>query len=226
MPMKKNILPLLVAVGLIGSASAQVPTGDLANGLVAYYSLNGNANDSVGGNNGTPIGDPAATTDRFGNLSGALLFNGINQSIAAADQNFPKISNSFTLSIWVNPTGNESLGTESTYGTSYWHNYLISGIQGGDIAGGICLAVGTNGASVIESGNAFLPVTLSYACSITNWSMITVTCRNNGAESIYINGNYVASGLDSGRIKIASVFAGDSYQGIGGGGIWSLCGIG
>ena len=55
--MKKLILPLLVAVGLIGSASAAVFTGDLNNGLVAYYSFNGNANDSSGnGNNVTGLG--------------------------------------------------------------------------------------------------------------------------------------------------------------------------
>jgi hypothetical protein len=67
--MKNSILSLLVAIGLIGSAThakAQV-TGDLANGLVAYYSLDGNAYDSSGnGYNGT--------------VSGATIVDGMNNS--------------------------------------------------------------------------------------------------------------------------------------------------
>jgi hypothetical protein len=39
--MKKSILSTITAVALICSASAQVPTGDLANGLIADYKFNG-----------------------------------------------------------------------------------------------------------------------------------------------------------------------------------------
>jgi len=46
--MKKILLPILVAVGIVGSASASVLTGNLTNGLVAYYGFNGNFNDSSG----------------------------------------------------------------------------------------------------------------------------------------------------------------------------------
>jgi hypothetical protein len=71
-PMKKSILSLLIAVGLIGSASAQTPTGDLTNGLVSFYSFNGNYNDSVGGNNFTSTTSGASfTTGRFGNPNSA-----------------------------------------------------------------------------------------------------------------------------------------------------------
>ena len=45
--MKKTILSLLVAVGLIASASASVLTGDLTSGLVAYYPLNSNSINQV-----------------------------------------------------------------------------------------------------------------------------------------------------------------------------------
>ena len=54
--MKTTILSLLVAVGLIGSASAVPFTGDLANGLVVYYPFNGDSNDYSGySNNGRCI---------------------------------------------------------------------------------------------------------------------------------------------------------------------------
>src|SRR4051812_11874296 len=47
---------------------------DLTSGLVAYFPLNGNANDASGnGNSGTVIG-LSTTADRFGNAGGAFLF--------------------------------------------------------------------------------------------------------------------------------------------------------
>jgi trimeric autotransporter adhesin len=83
--MKKIILSLLIAVGLIGSASAAVLTGDLTNGLTAYYSFNGNANDSSGnGLNGVIASDPGGATNlvsltnnQFGDPNSAYNFTGV-----------------------------------------------------------------------------------------------------------------------------------------------------
>ena len=96
--MKKSILSLLVSVGLIGIASAQTPVGDLTNGLVGFYQLNGNANDSSGnGNNGTVYG-ATPTTDQFGNLNGAMSFNGISDYVDCGSL-IPNYENA-TLSVW------------------------------------------------------------------------------------------------------------------------------
>ena len=52
-----------------------------ANGLVAYYPFNGNANDASGnGNNGTVYG-ATLTADRFGSVASAYEFNGTNAYI-------------------------------------------------------------------------------------------------------------------------------------------------
>lgn len=191
----------------------------LSKGLEGYYPLDGNANDESGQSfNGVPVGGLTSSPDRFGVSNSALSFDGINQTIAASSpDNYVIVNGSFTLSAWVKPSGNETLGSESTSGTSYYHSYLIGGTQGGDKSG-ICIAVGTNGVSVIESGNGFLPVVLSYASAVTNWTHILITCSNDSAPKLYMNGLYVHTGLSTGRAKMASVFAGDSYQGIGGGG--------
>jgi len=187
-------------------------------GMLAYYPMDGNADDlSANQVHGVAVGGLTPTIDRFGNIAGALAFNGIDQTVAAPDQNFPRAIANFSLSLWVNPTGAETLGSESVGGTSYSHAYAIAGIQGG-VNSGVSLAVGTNGVAVLEHGNAFLPVVLSYAVSITDWTMVTITLSGSGAPNLYINGSLVHVGLDSGRVKIASVFAGDDYQGIGGGG--------
>ena len=95
---------------------------------------------------------------------------------------------------------------------------MIGGVHGGDNSG-ISLAAGTNGISVLEHGNAFLPVVLSYPSSLGNgWVLAALTCSNNQAPVLYVNGNFARTGLNTGRVKTVSAFAGDNYQGIGGGG--------
>lgn len=51
----------------------------LTDGLVAYYDFNGDANDIVGGNNGTVSG-ATLTTDRFGNANRAYSFTWISNT--------------------------------------------------------------------------------------------------------------------------------------------------
>jgi hypothetical protein len=64
------------AAGAVTSEPAVLTVADLASGLVAYYPMNGNANDESGkGHNGTVVG-AALTTDRYGNANGAFSFDG------------------------------------------------------------------------------------------------------------------------------------------------------
>jgi len=122
--MKNTILSLLAAVVLIGSASAQVPTGDFANGLVAYYSFSGNANDVSGnGNNGTPQG-ATLTTDRFNNANSAYYFNG-SSWIETSQYRMLDGASEATISAWVTINAN----TDPT-----WGGQLVSA---GDFRGGI-----------------------------------------------------------------------------------------
>ncbi|MEN9333736.1 MAG: hypothetical protein RLY35_916, partial [Bacteroidota bacterium] len=70
-------------IALIGtSVTAQnLPAYLPANGLVAWYPFNGNANDESGnGNNGT-VNGATLTMDRNGNASGAYGFSQIINSI-------------------------------------------------------------------------------------------------------------------------------------------------
>ena len=56
----------------------------LMDGLVAYYDMRGDANDIVGGNNGTVTG-ATLTTDRFGFANGAYSFNGSSNYITVSN---------------------------------------------------------------------------------------------------------------------------------------------
>lgn len=86
----------IVIVALSINAFAQIPT----NGLIGYWPFNGNANDeSVNSNNGTVHG-ATLTTDRFGNLNSAYIFNGIDNYIAIPNSTIFDL-NKFTISLWV-----------------------------------------------------------------------------------------------------------------------------
>jgi hypothetical protein len=80
--------------------TAQVPFYVPKNGLVGWWPFNGNANDESGnGNNGTVSG-ANLTADRFGNISKAYSFNGVNTSITVSDNNNLDILGEISISFW------------------------------------------------------------------------------------------------------------------------------
>jgi|GEM_PF-2354978 len=104
--MKANLITLAAAVIsaiLDQSSVAQVSPGSLTNGLVAYYPLDGNANDASGyGINGVAF-NVFPTKDRFGNASGAVNFPGTKGSYI--DFGAPaalQFTGDFTVTAWVN----------------------------------------------------------------------------------------------------------------------------
>ena len=191
----------------------------LSMGLVAHYPFEGKAKDESGyGKNGKIVGSVVPSVDRFGDSNKSYYFDGATGTIATADSALTKVENNFTLVTWIKASEEELLGPESTSGTSYAHKYVVGGLHGGGDSG-ISIAAGTNGISVMEHGHQFLPVVLSYPAQLNSkWVQVVVTCSNNAAPVLYLDGKYVRSGLNSGRKKLLSVFAGDDYQGIGGGG--------
>ena len=56
--------------------NTKVAFADLKDGLVAYYPLNGNANDESGNGNHVTVYGATLTTDRFGNTNKAYSFDG------------------------------------------------------------------------------------------------------------------------------------------------------
>ena len=73
--MKTFCLSVWLCLGAATVVSASVPNG----GLVAYYPFSGNALDATGnGHNGTLVGSPTLTADRFGNPNSAYSFDGVS----------------------------------------------------------------------------------------------------------------------------------------------------
>lgn len=102
---------------------ATIPTS----GLVARYDFNGNANDSVGGLNGT-VNGATLTSNRFGNGSSAYSFNGTSAYIQMPDNNKFSISTTgkFSVSVWIRPGTLSFPDTEGT-GYVYWMGKGTSG---------------------------------------------------------------------------------------------------
>lgn len=85
-----------VDITILPASYGEIPT----NGLVAYYTFNGNANDISGnGSNGTAV-STNPTSDRFGNSNSAYSFDGSNSYIDAVIPNIPNSNSSRTISGW------------------------------------------------------------------------------------------------------------------------------
>jgi len=107
--MKKTLLTILISAFI--SATAQLPTYVPANGLIGWWSLNGNTNDaSLNGNNGTNNG-AMDTTDRFGNPNSAYFFNGSSSYISIpTSATLESPTTNLTMSAWVNLAGYSLVG--------------------------------------------------------------------------------------------------------------------
>ena len=113
------------------SASGNTSTGDITNGLVAWWKLNGDANTAVGSPNGV-ITNATSTTNSASQTDMAYAFNGSSASINNASV-YALGSTNATVSMWIyNPTaansgafikvGNASNGYGIGIGTTYFDN--------------------------------------------------------------------------------------------------------
>jgi len=169
------------------------------------------AYDSSGNANHCAISGASWVAGRFGS---ALSFDGVNDTITCPAN---LAVNDFTIEAWVKPTTTHELDTESITGTggiSGQKYVLFPGIHVGMDAG-MGISVGTNGISVYEHGDSYMPPLAVYAGVISSneWSRITVTYTNKQPR-IYLNGTLVRTGLSSPRSNVyASGLAGGGAYG-------------
>lgn len=104
----KKILLSLFLLGILVSASAQVPSYVPSNGLVGWWPFNGNANDQSGNGNNGSINGATASKDRFGNSNASYSFNGTNQWIDVANNNNLNPSSQLTISVWIESIANHT----------------------------------------------------------------------------------------------------------------------
>ncbi len=84
------------ASSITSSVAAIVPSG-----IAGHWPLDGDATDTVSGNNGTLLNSPTFTS---GHIGQALQLDGISQAVEVADASALNPSSNMTLSVWVNPS--------------------------------------------------------------------------------------------------------------------------
>ncbi len=169
--------------------------------LVAYYNLDGNANDSTtNARNGTVTGATVAT-GRFGQ---GYNFNGTTDNISIGDIAAFNGSSSFTISAWVQPhasgTSTGYLGKRSNMNSTP-AGWGIGAINSGSRIG-FRLGDGTNNISLNDNGTAFTTEVWHHV--LVTWNSSTKT----GTE--YINTVQVDSAANA-SITLASVDNSDSF---------------
>jgi hypothetical protein len=147
---------------------------NLMNGLVGYWPFCGNANDESGnGNNGT-VNGATLTGDRFGNVDAAYSFDGNGDYIDCGNNSSLNLSNSFTISAWVN--GNtfaqeKGIVSKSQGATPYTYDLIVSN------NGGQKVRFDINQNYLFSNQNL----------NTNNWYNIVAT-YNGSIQSIYIDG--------------------------------------
>jgi len=140
-----------------------------------------------------------------------LASDGYYRSFDGVDDKVPinwlsgDIINTFTMETWVYPKRTIDIFSQSNSGvpngTSYAKNLMISESHGGDLKAGAGLSIGTNGIAVIEHGSSYYPQVLSHSTSFSGWTHIAII-YNNRIPSLYINGQFIKTGLTSGRSTV------------------------
>jgi len=169
-------ITLIIAILFCFTAMGQtlIPTDVYLN-----FPLDGNTTDISGNNySGTMIGGVAATTDRFGIPSGALLFNGSNG--------------------YINILYNTSAGPLN-FSVSYWANPALS--NAGFVFSKEQSGVPTNQFRMGRSGDyfgCFSDNTMTYGGGLPDtptlniWSFYTIT-HQGGSIKLYVNGIYTSA---------------------------------
>jgi hypothetical protein len=162
-------------------------------GLVGWWPGNDNANDLIGGNNGT-LENGAGFA--LGEVEDAFSLNGNNQYVLIGEP-VPanlQIQNAITLSAWIFPTayptdyGNGAysmiVGSQEDYvaaGAALFLNGVVNSAgPSGEPVGGIILNLG--------DGSAFHGVETQTQVPLNQWTLVTATATANNTPLVYFNG--------------------------------------
>lgn len=167
--MRKTISFLALFASMCSWGQTALPTD-----VTLSFPLNGNATDlSVGSYAGTMIGGVSATTDRFGNPSGAVLFDGSNGYIDIP-YNTSVGTSDFSISYWACPsTGNTACVFSKEQTLNANNQFRMGGV--GDYS-----ACFSNVDNSFGGGLASIPAE-------NVWAFYTLT-RSGVTMNLYING--------------------------------------
>ena len=184
---KKNLLMTAIAIfGLATIAFGQtVPSYIPTSGLVGWWPFNGNAIDSSGnGNNGT-VNGATLTTDRFGNINSAYIFDGINDWININNSNSLNPPSQITISAWVNT---------SAYNVSNASMVVNKGWDQGPGHYDLLVFTPNSKSRFVIGSNIY--VESNSIININQWTLITASI-DSLTMKIYINGTLENTALQN-----------------------------
>ncbi len=172
------------------STAQIVDIGDVLNlnslnyGLVGYYPFTGNAGDSSGtGNHGTAKNGASLTSDRFGISNKAYLFDGSNDYIEIADHNSLDLTDSFSITLWLNQystaSGGYRLFDKTTVGINDGYNF--------DTYGG-----GSGRKLRLTGGNANVEADATF--NLNSWNQVLVI-HFKDTTWLYQNSSLISKGV-------------------------------
>ena len=210
---------LLVGGGLVfaklGGAFTSSSSGDinLQKGLVGWWKLDGNTNDSTPySHNGTAVNAPTPTTDRKSQANSAYSFNGSNQYINVGSGVMP--TGAYTKSAWIKIASTSASNNiiSSNGGTCSGHAFYI---PSGHLNAGNCGTWGSvaDPASLTVGTWYFVAVTFDPAVSSGKMILYKNGAAVSSATSVATNtdtsvqiGAYGAANLFNGSIDDARIY--------------------
>ena len=167
----------LLALKSYNTSAGSAPATD-THGIVSYWTLDGNANDSVGTNNGTLVNAPSYVTGVFGD---ALDFNGTTQYVSVPDDaSLDFGTGNFSVNFWVkmNPAATAVeylIGKDSTTAGWYLKVYRLA-------ASYVYLWTHSGGTASYKDAR----VTSGDYLYDGNWHMLTIVKAGAAATDLYI----------------------------------------
>ena len=183
--------------------SAQLP-GSLTNGLVSYYTFDGNYLDSgSSGNSFTSISSGASfTTNRFGSANSAVVFASFADAITTQGNLSLTSGSSFTLSIWAKPSSTALGGNGSAGG-----NLIQTGLLNESMDNyGAWLMTSffpqeRGGTFVIDGGYSLVEHNNAFAQIFDDWhQFVYIYDGSISASKIYIDGSETITEVGSSNL--------------------------
>jgi hypothetical protein len=164
----------------------QLPSYLPSNGLVGWWTFNGNANDESGNGNNGVVNGATLTEDRFGNANATYSFNGSSDFIEVPYSSSLQFTNSFSINCW---TRINDLSANERY---YWKTRVIVGKPRSSQGTGFNLfSINENvpnyGGGMRNSYPDGYSVEADDTLGINEWTNLTLT-YDGGTLKIYKNG--------------------------------------
>jgi len=129
----KNFILLALAIATSTVVVAQTPNYVPTEGLAGWWPLDGNALDGGTFENHGTVSGAVATTNRYNEASGAMVFDGIDDHIVVPDAASLQITGNLTISLWYKtpgPTGNYQTFLTKRSGGQWPYSFGLSHYYG------------------------------------------------------------------------------------------------